>query len=754
MLLGILLYLLFPLKILASINISNWQQNTALPYSIASHVTFTNADKIYVIGGGGTDGVIHSNVLRADIENNGILSAWTTISNLPKPIIWHSLATNGSRVYILGGFTGSSADYNNFDTVYKADITADGSIESWDTLTPLQTESALGSSVIVENRLYYAGGNLNPHQANDPNAASSTIYKADIDPSDGTIGTWSIVGNLPDKMLGFEMMKINNYLYIFGGNTTSGATASVKRALLNSDGTIGDWQDQPSFPQEIWRFGITRVNNTLITAGGGTNTSIINKVYYSNINLDGSITDWHEGSDLPNINCCSPLVSWGNKIYLSGGHDGSSYFDTVYSATVEDLSATPEATPISSPTPYPVSKVFFIPGLGASWNVDALINCKDSDYTGSWTLAPYAKDIYDPVLSTLPTKGWNTIAFYYDWRRDIRDNAQFLNTYITNSNIAQNEKINLVGHSMGGLIGRNYIETQEGGKANKLLMVGTPNQGSALAYPAVVNGEVWANDLIERIAATLQFKHCGVPNSLKNLLPTYNYLRGSKTKQLKDVSTMKTQNNYLPTIFATPFWGVKIGTLAGTGNATLKIIDVIKSSNWPDGKPVGRWNVNEGDGTVLVQSAQIPNANSNQVINQSHSGIIASTEGVNKVLEFLGSPGISDPVYADQTSALIIVGYPGVFWVTDKKGVSTQSDNGMVAIMNPQDGNYRLQMLPTSSTTTFIVSQFLSNGQTLYKEYKFKGFQSISKTIKYSAAHPDEDCVKGDHEGRSKNNWN
>ncbi|MCX6704610.1 MAG: hypothetical protein NTZ07_04180 [Candidatus Woesebacteria bacterium] len=610
MLLGILLYLLFPLKILASINISNWQQNTALPYSIASHITFTNADKIYVIGGGGTDGVIHSNVLRADIENNGILSAWTTISNLPKPIIWHSLATNGSRVYILGGFTGNSADYNNFDTVYKADITADGSIESWDTLTPLQTESALGSSVIVENRLYYAGGNLNPHQANDPNAASSTIYKADIDPSDGTIGTWSIVGNLPDKMLGFEMMKINNYLYIFGGNTTSGATDSVKRALLNSDGTIGDWQDQPSFPQEIWRFGITRVNNTLITAGGGTNTSIINKVYYSNINLDGSITDWHEGSDLPNINCCSPLVSWGNKIYLSGGHDGSSYFDTVYSATVEDLSATPEATPISSPTPYPVSKVFFIPGLGASWNADAILNCKTSGFSGEWTLAPFAEEVYKNILSALPASNWDTKSFYYDWRRDVRDNASTLSTFI-NDNTSVDEKVNLIGHSMGGLVGRAYLESEQGQKVNSYISAGSPHQGSALAYPFASGGEIWDDNLITKIAKTILIKRCGkeIP-SAKNLLPTIDYLRDTKTNQLKPIENMVIKNNWLPNNFTVPFGNVKIGTLSGTGFPTLKIIKVHAPSrrdtqlgNWLDGKPTAKEKTDLGDGTVLTSSS-------------------------------------------------------------------------------------------------------------------------------------------------------
>jgi hypothetical protein len=378
--------------------------------------------------------------------------------------------------------------------------------------------------------------------------------------------------------------------------------------------------------------------------------------------------------------------------------------------------------------------------MGASWNIDALINCKNSDYSGNWTLAPYAKGVYQELLNQLIAHNWNTTQFYYDWRKDIRNNSSILNDVI-NSKTSPDEKVDIVGHSMGGLIGRNYLENQNGGKASKFLAVGAPNQGSALVYPAVINGEIWTNDLIEKIAVTLLFNRCGVPSSFKNLLPTYDYLRDISTKQLKDVSKIKTKNNLLPTDFVAPFWGVKVGTLAGTGQQTLKIIDTIRDFKWADGRPIKKENVNEGDGTVLVQSAQIPGASSNNIISQSHSGIIASTEGINKILEFLGSPGITDPPYLESTSALILVGYPGNFWITDKNGVTTQSDNGMIAIMNPKDGDLQLKIVPASTTTDFIIGQFLSNGQTKYKEYKFEGLNQEPKIISFNSKYLKDDIL-------------
>ena len=79
------------------------------------------------------------------------------------------------------------------------------------------------------------------------------------------------------------------------------------------------------------------------------------------------------------------------------------------------------------------------------------------------------------------------------------------------------------------------------------------------------------------------------------------------------------------------------------------------------------------------------------------------------------------------------MGYPGSFSITDKFGNVSESEDGMIAIMDPASGDYDLQVNPTGSSTDFIVGQFLSNGQTEYKEYKFKGSTLKPKTIKFDS---------------------
>lgn len=763
---SIIIVILTSKNALALTNFLPWQQNTSLPYTIASHVSFTNSGKIYELGGSGNEGVARSEVIQADINNNGVLSRWTTISNLPKPIIWHSIAKSNQRVYVLGGFSGDVIDQNNFDTVYEASINPDGSLGPWNSLTPLPIQSAMGSAVVIGNYLYYAGGNLVPHQASDLNYATSSIYKTDVNPVDGTIGNWSIVGNLPNKMLGFEMMGLNDYLYIFGGNTPSGVVSSVMRAPVYLNGSIGTWQNLSPFPQEIWRFGLAHINNILITTGGGTSTTITDKVYYSTINEDGSITPWQiSPNNLPDINCCSPLVSWGNFLYLTGGHDGNNYFNNVYSATVEDIIPTPDPTPTASPTPtsHPVSKVFFAPGLGGSWNVDAIINCRLDNYSGNWTLAPYAKETYQPILETLATYGWNTIPFYYDWRQLVAQNADQLADYI-DTNTDLDEKINLVGHSMGGLVGRGYLDAASGGKLSSFLTVGTPHKGSALAYPPWEGGDVWNDNFIEKIALTLYLKHCGeiksndketiqkkVP-SLRDLLPIEPYLQKTKTTNLYLPSHPENQNLWLNNL-SSKSWGVRLGYIAGSGFNTLKIIHVkdpnkieSKLGNWEDGKPIGKSFSAEGDGTVLASSAILPQANFSATLNQNHRELVTSAEGMAKILEFLGKPPsiIQSHLVVDSVepnSALIVISYPADFSVLDQDGKNKIGKNGMVSYINPKTGIYKLNLFPKSNSTLVIIAQFLPNGEIKYKEYNFKGFGPKSTTLKFSQQNPQEDIL-------------
>lgn len=88
------------------------------------------------------------------------------------------------------------------------------------------------------------------------------------------------------------------------------------------------------------------------------------------------------------------------------------------------------------------------------------------------------------------SKGTNFFVFPYDWRKDVRSTKDSLDTLIESAKIASGQsKVNLVVHSMGGLVARYYIsDTTKAAKVNKLIELGVPHLGSTWATKALMYG--------------------------------------------------------------------------------------------------------------------------------------------------------------------------------------------------------------------------------------------------------------------------
>jgi len=385
--------------------------------------------------------------------------------------------------------------------------------------------------------------------------------------------------------------------------------------------------------------------------------------------------------------------------------------------------------------------------MGASWNTEAILNCKLDGYQGDWTMAPFAEDIYNPLISSLQDNGFQVIPFYYDWRKRIPSHSTNISNLITNLNLGENEKVDFVGHSMGGLVGRAYLESGSD-KIYKYISAGSPHQGTALAYPAWYGGEIWNNSLVTKIAATLLIKRCGINRkndmetlreiapSFQDLLPTYPFLKDTKTGILKSIDT----NQWLKgSIFPPTGTAPIIATLSGNGFDTLENIRTKEPSKkekkfglWEEGKPAGKETTTNGDGTVLSKSAKIEGV-TNFEINQNHGGLVTSQEGISTIISFLkGEPSATSLTVGEEPkSALVMIAYPSTFVSIDPQGKIKRDKHNVVAQINPKSGKYKVGFLPLADESTLLIGQFLKNGDYSWKEYKIKGRLPFAKTIKF-----------------------
>ncbi len=457
-------------------------------------------------------------------------------------------------------------------------------------------------------------------------------------------------------------------------------------------------------------------------------------------------------------------------------------FPTPTPTPIELPTTTPTLTPTptSTPTPVPIGakKVIVVPGFGGSWNKDALLNCKSDGYTGSWTNWTIANaDVYQPLLTGLTTAGYQALPFWYDWRKRIPDTAPKLASFIQANRYAD-ETVDLIGHSMGGLVGRTYLESATTtSHVDKLLTVGTPHQGSVFTYPLWSGGEMWVDDdnvrlgyTMMRIGCLLAHKPVGrsmvttILPSVQNLLPTFDYLKDNKTHIVKAVTGMNAQNNLLPTAFAAPFYGVTVGAISGSGTDTLKQLEVTtpnrvdtRLGNWADGKPTKNKTYADGDGTVLTESSQLPGAK-NITLPLNHVGLVTSPTGIKAITDFLSdtlplsSPQLLNKSMQTQTikpsaraSVLLIVIDGATATLTDKHGHKYTDTDGQITILNPPDEEYRLTVKPVwFHTYRVVVVQLFEDGTTRWKEYNRRDFWKKHFRLHFDRSEKHEDILKDD----------
>lgn len=413
-------------------------------------------------------------------------------------------------------------------------------------------------------------------------------------------------------------------------------------------------------------------------------------------------------------------------------------FDDVQVTTIN--SSTP------SPTPTPLPPVVILPGLGSSWNADSLLKGQNKPQS-EWTAFPLrGMDIYQNLIQTLKNAGYsdsgpnqNLFLFFYDWTKPISLISDDLKNYINNVvNPPPDTKVDLIGHSLGGMVARTYIQNNSENPIDKLITLSSPHQGAPSAYYAWEGGQL--DKLLgpfERIGAGLFLygRNWYYPTRakeiqsifpvIKDLLPTFNYLKKGNTEVNLDQMNQKNDwlinlNSFLPD-YLTSYLN------AFVGNIPNSVIEWIPVSNqtwldkilglWPDGRPTDNNLLGTGDKYVLVKSGQLAGANIYEINNADHSTIVSGPDSLRKVLEVLGLP----PQQSSNSNNLTISSYL-VFYLASPAVISGLFDNNhqpigtfegkMGIVPDPPPGKYQVQITGTGNGKyKLIVGQINQNGK-------------------------------------------
>jgi len=354
------------------------------------------------------------------------------------------------------------------------------------------------------------------------------------------------------------------------------------------------------------------------------------------------------------------------------------------------------------------NKVVFLPGLGGSWNTEALITgggVPDEE----WKLTPFFNG-YGGLISTFEANGYvqdeDLFVYTYDWRDNVDDISGRLAGFLTD-NFDGSDKIDLVGHSLGGLVARNYEQKGNDLRVDKVVTLGSPHQGVVQAYGMWEGGRVGEKSSLSSVALdillNLQSREGWsgwetVRNQIpvmKDIMPSADFAYFGNCPL--SLPQMNDKNNFLIDLNLTKdVVFPKLEAVVGTGFNTPKraflgqrtFYDRVLGL-WSDGHLLSYGN-GLGDGTVLTESGSFVEDSFFEV-EVDHRGLVGEVEGVDVLMDVLelGKHNVEFGSGSFSDTLLFLMGSPAQMTVLDPEGnLVVADDQGVIRFSTFAPGGY------------------------------------------------------------------
>lgn len=245
--------------------------------------------------------------------------------------------TPGARLDVMGATTGDAFNVSN--------STSTGSIATFkDNATTVATIANGGATTFQNSTnstsafrvLNSTGGSLLNLDAANSTASILGVNSGDV--SAWTTDTGDPIGGsgTPQTRYGATTVTANGYIYVIGGISGSSAQDTVWYAKLNVDGSVSNWTQTTNLPATRARHASMVANGYVYVIGGNQTAagSPQSTVYYAQLNSDGTIGSWNTASPIgggaPVARIASHVTTFNGYLYVIGGNNGTSDQSSTY----------------------------------------------------------------------------------------------------------------------------------------------------------------------------------------------------------------------------------------------------------------------------------------------------------------------------------------------------------------------------------------------------------------------------------------
>jgi N-acetylneuraminic acid mutarotase len=294
----------------------SWATKASSPVARSEGMGAVVGNKLYAFGGY-KDSTFRPvpDVYAYDFTTN----TWTKKADMPQRLTHAGTATDGTFIYMAGGYPGLANQPQTFSTtnVWKYNPSND----TWSNLKPLPSARGGGTLVYndVDNHLYFVGG------SDSSRHDSASAWKLDL--SNQSAG-WIQLTNLPQPRNHVGGAALNGKIYVVGGQTGQDNLSVFKSNVYEYTPSSNTWREvAPLINQPRSHIAnATFVYNGKIVVEGGEGPG---RVALSNVETyDPSTNQWTALTNLKAARSSGIGAVWDDHLFFTTGYNGAFKSDT------------------------------------------------------------------------------------------------------------------------------------------------------------------------------------------------------------------------------------------------------------------------------------------------------------------------------------------------------------------------------------------------------------------------------------------
>jgi hypothetical protein len=251
--------------------------------------------------------------------------------------------------------------------------------------------------------------------------------------------------------------------------------------------------------------------------------------------------------------------------------------------------------------------------------------------------------------------------FPYDWRLDVSEVSENLKSKINDIKTSRGvSKVNIVAHSMGGLLVKKYLKNHGGDSVSKFIDIGTPHTGAPKALKILNYGDDFGASFLFGLVGLNSNRIKSISQNMPSvyqLLPSANYFNDSDPEyryyvfngvgglqrlgfnETSNYLKVKGRNSVLVDRAITfhyevdglspADYGVETYNIVGCGTPTIGQFYILNDSLE---HPIYNIKMINGDGTVPLRSAEAISASTTYYLKGAIHALMPSTSGVKELV--------------------------------------------------------------------------------------------------------------------------